>query len=72
MSHVFLMGARLVSAVNDMLLWLGKKTKKKREKAKSNPGAAGGPWLKKLHMFDNSIDYSEKEQLIQFLELLCM
>lgn len=72
MSHVFLMGARLVSAVNEMLLWLGKKMKKKREKAKSSPGASGGPWLKKLHMFDNSIDHSEKEQLTRFLELLCM
>ncbi|KAK9958447.1 hypothetical protein ABG768_010567 [Culter alburnus] len=50
----------------------GKKMKKKREKAKSSPGASGGPWLKKLHMFDNSIDHSEKEQLTRFLELLCI
>lgn len=66
------MGARLILAVDDMLLWLGKKTKKKREKAKSGPSVARGPWLKKLHMFDNSIDHSEKEQLTRFLELLCM
>ncbi|CAM4577525.1 unnamed protein product [Leuciscus chuanchicus] len=53
----------------------GKKTKKKRGKTKSGPGAAGGPWLEKLHMFDNSIDHSGKEgpnQLTQFLELLCI
>ncbi|XP_039519891.1 uncharacterized protein LOC120473899 isoform X3 [Pimephales promelas] len=53
----------------------GKKTKKKREKTKSGPGAAEGPWLEKLHMFDNSIDHSGKEgpnQLTQFLELLCI
>ncbi|XP_067275578.1 ribonuclease inhibitor isoform X2 [Pseudorasbora parva] len=51
------------------------KKKKKREKAKSGPGAAGGPWLEKLHMFDNSIDHSGKEgpnQLTRFLELLCI
>ncbi|XP_056095378.1 uncharacterized protein LOC130073786 [Rhinichthys klamathensis goyatoka] len=53
----------------------GKKTKKKREKTKSGPGAAEGPWLEKLHMFDNSIDHPGKEgpnQLTQFLELLCI
>ncbi len=38
MSHVFLTDARLVSAVN-VMLWLGKKTKKKREK----PRAAMAP-----------------------------
>jgi len=54
------------------LLWLGKKTKKKRGKTKSGPGAAEGPWLEKLHMFDNSIDHSGKEGPNQFLELLCM
>lgn len=71
MSHVFLMVARLFSAVN-VMLWLGKKTKKKREKNKSDHGAAGGPWLEKLHMCDNSIDGSGKEELNQFLEILCM
>ncbi|XP_016329923.1 uncharacterized protein LOC107679024 [Sinocyclocheilus anshuiensis] len=53
----------------------GKKTKKKREKTKSGHGAAGGPWLEKLHMCDNSIDGSGKEgpdQLNQFLEILCI
>lgn len=75
MSHACLMDARLVSAMDIMLLWLGKKMKKKREKAKSGAGTAGGPWLKKLHMFDNSIDHSGKEgpnQLTRFLDLLCM
>ncbi|XP_058607992.1 uncharacterized protein LOC131524718 isoform X2 [Onychostoma macrolepis] len=53
----------------------GKKTKKKREKTKSGHGAAGGPWLEKLHMSDNSIDDSGKEgsnQLNKFLEILCI
>ncbi len=74
MSLVFFTDARLVSAVN-VMLWLGKKTKKKRKKTKSGHGAAGGPWLEKLHMSDNSIDDSGKEgpnQLNKFLEILCM
>ncbi|XP_016371437.1 uncharacterized protein LOC107711039 [Sinocyclocheilus rhinocerous] len=53
----------------------GKKTKKKREKTKSGHGAAGGPWLEKLHMFDNSIDNSGQEgpnELTRFMELLCI
>ncbi|XP_016096857.1 uncharacterized protein [Sinocyclocheilus grahami] len=53
----------------------GKKTKKKREKTKSGHGAAGGLWLEKLHMFDNSIDNSGQEEpneLTRFMELLCM
>ncbi|XP_043120196.1 uncharacterized protein LOC122362703 isoform X2 [Puntigrus tetrazona] len=52
----------------------GKKTKKKQEKTKSGHGAAGGPWLEKLHMCDNSIGGSGKEglnHLNQFLEILC-
>ncbi|KAL0168930.1 hypothetical protein M9458_037152, partial [Cirrhinus mrigala] len=51
------------------------KTKKKKEETKSGCGAARGPWLKKLHVFDNSIDDSGKEgpnQLTRFLEMLCM
>ncbi|XP_050990600.1 uncharacterized protein LOC127180528 isoform X3 [Labeo rohita] len=53
----------------------GRKTKKKKEETKSGCGAARGPWLKKLHMFDNSIDDSGKEgpdQLTRFLEILCI
>ncbi|KAK2895061.1 hypothetical protein Q8A67_012290 [Cirrhinus molitorella] len=53
----------------------GRKTKKKKEETKSGYGAAGGPWLKKLHVFDNAIDDSEKDgpiKFTQFLEILCI
>ncbi|XP_073709430.1 uncharacterized protein [Misgurnus anguillicaudatus] len=50
----------------------GKKTKKKRGKTKSRPEAKEGPWLKKLHMFDNSIDNQVPNQLKRLMELICI
>ncbi|XP_051512171.1 uncharacterized protein LOC127416703 [Myxocyprinus asiaticus] len=53
----------------------GKKSKKKQGKTKSSPDAAAGPWLSRLHMFDNSIDDTGKEgpnQLTRFMELICI
>lgn len=69
--HVILMDARFVSAT-DVILWLGKKTKKERGKTKSRPEAKEGPWLKKLHMFDNSINNQVPNQLKRLMELICM
>ncbi|XP_057204618.1 uncharacterized protein LOC130563204 isoform X2 [Triplophysa rosa] len=50
----------------------GKKTKKRRAQNKSHPEVKGGPWLKKLHIFDNSIDDQEPNQLKPLMELICI
>ncbi|XP_056622142.1 uncharacterized protein LOC130435488 isoform X2 [Triplophysa dalaica] len=50
----------------------GKKTRKRRAKTESRPEVKGRPWLKKLHMFDNSIDDQVPSQLKLFMELICI
>lgn len=68
--HMILMRARFVSET-DVIFWLGKKTKKKSGKTKSRPEVKNGPWLKKLHLYDNSIDDHMPNQLKPLMELIC-